>query len=71
MAFPKLYWCLGWKTYFYQVSTTVRKFVLQLEWIFLVLLAIPVANYTFICVDVGEYGSNVGSNVFLYSKCMD
>ena len=35
---------------------------------FLVLLALDDANYRFIYVDIGEYGSNADSNVFQYSN---
>ena len=69
MAFSELHWGTGQKAHFYQIPPQSGSLFFNYKGYFsLVLLALVDANYRFIFVDIGEYGSNCDSNVFQFSN---
>ena len=69
MELSQLYWLTGWETYHDEVPTKFPFTLLQLQRFFsIVLMALVDADYHFIYIDVGNYGSNGDSGIFKNSS---
>ena len=65
MELPKLHQCFGWEAHYDALPTKFPFTILQLQSFFsIVLMALVDADYHFIYIDMGNYGSNGDSSIF-------